>query len=340
MRVHLNEAGVSDWQEFIDEGYARDNLVRPRLDRLRDLVAQGEIDHIYIQAPDRLASGAKLMLLVEEFQQRAVELRAVKGQWEDTPEGKLLLHMQGAIAEYERTKIAERTRRGKLYWARQGAIVGGQAPYGYRFVCRSKNERASFAIIETDAAVVREMYRLATEERLSTRGLARHLEDRCIPTPRGANQWSPTSIDRILRNPVYKGTFYYQRTESALPSKRLTIDPYKQSSKTGKKPRPQEDWISIPVPSIIDESVWDAAQEQLLQNSIHSPRNNTRHRYLLRGLIRCPRCGGAYTGHFQHGNRGYRCQRQDPGCVLDGQAVSPRCDICSAGGRCSLAGDY
>ncbi len=160
-------------------------------------------------------------------------------------------------------------------------------------------------------------------ERLSTRRLCLHLQERGIPTPRGANQWSPTSADRILRNPVYKGTFFYQRTESALPNKRLTTDPYKQSRKTGYKPRPQDDWIAIPVPAIVDEPTWNAVQEQLRQNSLHSPRNNKRHQYLLRGLIRCPRCGGAYTGHFQHGYRGYRCQKQDPAVSSTGERCRP-----------------
>ena len=136
LRAHLSEAGLVDWQEFTDEGYARDDLRRPSLDRLRDLVAEGGVDRLYVQAPDRLASGAKLIILVEEFQQKGVAVNFVKGSVEDTPEGKLLLHMQGAIAEYERTKIAERTRRGKLCWAKQGAMVGGHAPYGYRFVRR------------------------------------------------------------------------------------------------------------------------------------------------------------------------------------------------------------
>ncbi len=117
------------------------------------------------------------------------------------------------------------------------------------------------------------------------------------------------AVDRILRNPVYKGTFYYQRAESVEPSRRLTNDPYRRRRKTSRKPRPREDWIAIPVPSIVKETLWEAAQEQLRQNSLHSPRNNKRHEYLLRGLIRCPRCGGTYTGYVQHGYRGYKCGR-------------------------------
>ena len=108
LRARAQLDGVVDCLEFTDEGYGRDNLVRPKLDRLRDLVAQGELDRLYIQCPDRLASGAKLMLLVEEFQQPGVEVVFLKGAVEDTPEGKLLLHMQGAIAEYERSNQRQR----------------------------------------------------------------------------------------------------------------------------------------------------------------------------------------------------------------------------------------
>ena len=128
LRAALEDAGVSDWQEFIDEGYARDNLVRPALDRLRDLAAQRDVSKVYVQSPDRLASGARLVILAEEFQEQGVDVVFLKGSVESTPEGKLLLHMQGAIAEYERTKISERTRRGKLYWARQGPWWVGTPP--------------------------------------------------------------------------------------------------------------------------------------------------------------------------------------------------------------------
>ena len=94
-----------------------------------------------------------------------------------------------------------------------------------------------------------------------------------------------------------------------MPTKRLTTDPYKQSRKTGSKPRPPDEWIAIPVPAVVDEPIWSAVQEQLNLNSLRSCRNNKRHEYLLRGLVRCPRCGGDYTGYYQHGRRGYRCQR-------------------------------
>ena len=323
LRERVQDDAVTGCLEFTDEGYGRDNLVRPGLDRLRDLVSEGEIDRLYVQCPDRLASGARLMLLWEEFQQHGVELVFLKGAVDETPEGKLLLHMQGAIAEYERTKTAERTRRGKLYWARQGALVGYFAPYGYRFVRRTEAQRARLEVDDAQASVVRSMYRWLVEEHLSTRGIARRLTERGVPTARGAAQWQPTAVDRILRNPAYKGSFLYQRAESVLPSRRLSADPYRHRRKTGRRPRPENDWIPIRIPSIVDEPTWEAAQGQLRDNAIHSRRNNKRHQYLLRGLVRCPRCGGTYTGAFQHGHRYYRCTRADPAISSTGKRCPP-----------------
>ena len=88
LRAALEDAGVSDWQEFIDEGYARDNLGRPALDRLRDLAAQRDVSKVYVQSPDRLASGARLVILAEEFQEQGVEVEILKGSDESTTEGK------------------------------------------------------------------------------------------------------------------------------------------------------------------------------------------------------------------------------------------------------------
>ena len=115
---------------------------------------------------------------------------------EDTPEGKLLLHMQGAIAEYERTKIAERTRRGKLYWARQGAMVGGSAPYGCNFVRCTDTQRARLEVEEPQASSVRYMYRWLVEERLSTRGIARRLTKHGVLPAEAPTSGSPSKMWR------------------------------------------------------------------------------------------------------------------------------------------------
>ena len=314
--------GAENCPVFTDEGYGRDELARPALDKLRDLAAAGEIDRVYIQSPDRLASGAKLVLLVQEFHDLGVDVVFLKGAVDDSPEGKLLLHMQGAIGEYEKTKIAERTRRGKLFWANQGSLVSGSHSYGYNFVKRNGSARATMEINEFEAGIVREMYRLLVDDRLSTRAIAKELNDRDIPTAQGGSHWHPTTVCRILQNPVYKGTFMYQRTRAVEPSFRRKVDRYNRR-KTGRQPRPADEHIAVAVPPIVDEERWDEAQAQLARNSKNARRNNTRHRYLLRGLIKCPRCGANYTGAASRGKRRYRCSNQDAVVAGEHKKCSP-----------------
>ena len=322
LRASLEEEGIRDFLEFSDEGYSRDNLDRPSLDRMRDLIQSGAINRAVIQAPDRLASGARLVILVEEFQKAGARVDFLRGGTDDTAEGKLMLQVQGAIGEYERTKIRERTRRGRLYWARQGAYVGGTPPYGYRIAPRAQGERGRLLIDEFESQVVQDMFRYMSEDRLSTRAIAMRLTERGIPTARGAAQWQPSAVQNILRRETYRGEWVYQRTESVLPARRSPRSPLPKR-KTAHRMRDESEWIRVPVPQIINAETWFKVQDQLMSNSERSPRNNKRHKYLLRGLIKCPRCDGRYSGAADRGVRRYRCTAADPTVSSTGRRCTP-----------------
>src|SRR5206468_5794796 len=124
--------------QCLDDGYSGTTLVRPALERLRDLVAAGAVDRLYIHSPDRLARKyAYQVLLVDEFHRAGVEVVFLNRELGRTPEDDLLLQVQGMMAEYERAKIIERHRRGKLHRARAGSVnVLGGAPYGYRYITK------------------------------------------------------------------------------------------------------------------------------------------------------------------------------------------------------------
>ena len=138
LRERLRQDGLELDPEclFTDEGYSGATLVRPALERLRDMVSLGVIDRRYVQAPDRLARRyAYQVLLLEELQRGGVEVVFLNHAVSDNPEEQLLLQVQGMMAEYERAKIIERHRRGKLHAARHGSVnVLAAAPYGYRYV--------------------------------------------------------------------------------------------------------------------------------------------------------------------------------------------------------------
>jgi site-specific DNA recombinase len=131
-RIEADGLTLDEELTFIDDGYMGSTLVRPALDRLRDVVHAGGLDRLYVHSPDRLARKyAWQMLLVEELQRSGIELIFLNRMIGVSPEEDLLLQMQGMIAEYERTKIMERCRRGKRHAARRGSVnVLCGAPYG------------------------------------------------------------------------------------------------------------------------------------------------------------------------------------------------------------------
>lgn len=199
---------------YADDGYSGFYFERPALDRLRDAARDGLVDLLLIHDPDRFSRRyAYQVLLLEEFQRWGVEVRFVKQPPPDNPEQLLLVQMQGVIAEYERARIMERTRRGRLYWARQGRPVSSQVPFGYRFQRRRDlNESPTVEVDETEAEVLRKIFRLYVEENWPDRQIAIHLTEQGVPTPTGrSKEWDPTSVAAILQTEAYLGSWFLNR---------------------------------------------------------------------------------------------------------------------------------
>jgi site-specific DNA recombinase len=137
-RLRTDGLVVPAAMEFLDDGYSGATLVRPALERLRDAAAAGGIDRLYVHSPDRLARKyAYQVLLVEELGRFGVEVIFLNRELGRSPEDDLLLQVQGMMAEYERAKIIERHRRGKLHAARVGSVnVLSGAPYGYCYISK------------------------------------------------------------------------------------------------------------------------------------------------------------------------------------------------------------
>src|SRR6266403_2751350 len=165
-----------DWI-FQDDGYSGSVLARPGLERLRDLVAEGCIETLFVYAPDRLSRKyAYQVLLLEEFSRCGAETIFLKSAGGDNPEERLLVQFQGMIAEYERAQIAERTRRGKRHRAKTGCVnVLSGAPYGYRYVRKSEHSQAYYEIVEAQVEVVRKIFIWYTQELWSIGAIARQL---------------------------------------------------------------------------------------------------------------------------------------------------------------------
>jgi site-specific DNA recombinase len=304
---------------FQDEGYSGAILVRPGLEALRDLAAEGQISAVLVHSPDRLSRKyAYQVLLTEELARCGVQVVFLKSPTGASPEDQLLVQFQGMIAEYERAQIAERCRRGKRHRAQQGMVnVLSGAPYGYRYIRKSDSSAAYYEIIESEAQVVHLVFEAYTQQGLSINAIARLLNERQIPTRTGTTRWERSTIWGVLRNPAYRGKACYGKTELR-PRQRITR-PLRQrqgvaSRDSANHERPREDWIEVSVPALVSEEMFALAQEQLEKNKHHSPRR-TIEPTLLQGMLVCEQCGYALyrasTRTSKHKLHYYRCIGSD-----------------------------
>jgi site-specific DNA recombinase len=287
---------------FIDEGYSGGTLLRPALERLRDQAAAGTFDRVYVHSPDRLSrSYPYQVLLVEELQRHGVEIAFLNHDIGRSPEENLLLQVQGMMAEYERAKILERSRRGKRHAAKAGVVnVLGGAPYGYRYIGKYEGGgHARYEVVEAQAEVVRQIFAWVALERCSIGQVCRQLQEREILSPRGKNYWDRTTVWGILKNSAYVGQARFGKTRVGPQRPRLRgqrgkpAQPRKDASVYD---TPVEDQIVIPVPAIVEQAVFTAVAEQLAENRVRLRERQCGSRYLLQGLLVCKTCGYSYYG--------------------------------------------
>jgi len=270
-----------------DDGYSGTLLARPELDRLRDGAQAGAFDAILVLSPDRLSRKyAYLILILEEFERFTTPVIFLEQPPSDDPHSVLLVQIQGAVAEYERAKLAERYRRGKLYRARQGEVFWTSIPYGYRRIPRRDDIPAHIVIEEPEAAVVRNIFAWHAYEGMTVRQIAKRLTKEGYATPKGGAQWGETTVHRFLRREAYQGTLYYNQSHYVtVPS------PDGRPPRTKKTLKPKSEWIPISVPPLIDKDTFERSLAQHGPNQQFSPRNLHEERWLLRRLLRCAKCG-------------------------------------------------
>ena len=170
------------------------------------------------------------------------------------------------------------------------------APYGYRYIKRSREADARYEILAGQAEVVRQVFDSYTQEHCSIGAIARRLTERGIRTRTGKRRWDRSVIWAMLRNPAYYGRACYGKTGTG-PRRKLT----RRSRGPGKFPsrqvkgieRPREEWIEIPVPALVSEEQFARAREQLERNKRHA-RRRTKEPTLLQGMLVCRQCGYAY----------------------------------------------
>ena len=321
-RVQGDGLELDSEMEFMDAGYSGGTLIRPALERLRDAVGSGMVDRLYVHSPDRLARKyAYQVLLADEFGRSGVEVVFLNRELGRTPEDELLLQVQGVIAEYERAKIIERSRRGRRHGARRGSVsVLVNAPYGYRYVKKSEGGgEARFEILPDQARVVGQIFEWVGGERAGLWEVCRRLQVAGEQTRSGNSRWDRSTVWGILKNPAYKGAAAFGKTRSEAWRGRLRPQRGRPAQPRRARTRAavgQQDWISIPVPPIVEVELFESVQEQLRENQRRAQLRRKGSRFLLQGLICCAQCGYALCGNTKPAPDGgehgyYRCTGTD-----------------------------
>jgi len=311
LRQRIAEESHELIAEYCDDGYSGARLDRPGLDALRDAAETGLFDAVWCLSADRLARKyAYQVIVLDEFARHGVSVRFYDTpQIDDDPQAQLLTQVQGVIAEYERAKIAERYRRGKLWRSRAGEVIAWKSPYGYRRIARCAERAAHLEVYEPEATIVRRIFRDYVHHGVSMRQITWRLNQEGISSPSGKAIWGPSTIARILRNEAYIGRVYYNRNE--------TVTDASRKRGTRQRARPRNEWIAIPVPTVVSEDHFEAAQRVSRDNTQWSPRRTEPGYWLLRGLVRCGHCGVSVSCHKMRGRNGtfhryYYCHNHDP----------------------------
>ena len=276
--------------------YTGIELARPELDRLRDGAQAGEFEAVLVHDPDRLSRKyAYQFLILEEFERLGIPMLFLEQPPPDDPKSVLLVQIQGAVAEYERAKITERHRRGKLFRARQGEVFWNSIPYGYRRIPRQDGTPAHLVIDDAQADVVRKVFAWHADEGISIRQIAKRLTREGYPTPRGGEYWGETTVHRILHREAYVGVLCYNCSMwMSVPS------PEGGALRRKRVPRPRSEWIEISIIALIDRELFERSQAQHGPNQQFSPRNLHEEHWLLRRLLRCGRwCACSWAWKFR-----------------------------------------
>ena len=289
-----------------DRGASGAEIDLPQLTRIRDMAQANEFDVLVVRELDRLSRNlAKQLIIEQELKSAGVAIEYVLGEYPDTPEGNLQKHIKASVAEYERLKTAQRTKRGKLLKARSGKVlVFARSPYGYKVV------DSMLTVYEPEANTVRLIYDWYTHggedgEPLPVRAIVRKLNELGAPTAgdrpdnggvvkqQGYGKWGRSTINRILSNETYSGTWHYNK--------------WKRVGKAHQR-RLRDEWIPVKVPAIVDRQTWDAAQARKQRNREYAKRNR-KYSYLLGGLLTCGDCGARVYSLPCKGKLYYRCSR-------------------------------
>ncbi|MDP3447615.1 MAG: recombinase family protein [Eubacteriales bacterium] len=278
---------------YTDEGISGTNT--KKREGFKEMVSDalaGKIDLIVNKSVSRFArNNVDSLVTIRKLKENGVECYFEKeGFYSFDAKGELLITIMSSLAQEERRSIFENVTWGQRKRFSDGKV---QMPYK-RFLGYEKGENGRPAIVESEAAVVRLIYRLYCDGKTSVE-ICKHLERLNIPSPGGSSKWSKTTVDSILTNEKYKG--------DALLQKKFTVDFLQKKMKANEGEVPQY-YVEGSHPAIIVPEEWDQVQVEIARRKQLGRAYSGKS--VLSSKLVCADCGGYYGSKVWHSTDRYR----------------------------------
>lgn len=278
---------------YTDEGISGTNT-RKR-EGFNHMVADalaGKIDLILTKSISRFARNTvDTLTTVRKLKEKKVEVYFEKENiYTLDAKGEVMITIMSSLAQEESRSISE-----NITWGKRRSMEEGRFSLAYKnFLGYEKGEDGLPKIVEKEAEIVREIYRLFLEGK-TVRTIANHLTGQGIPTPAGKTKWCVSTIMSILRNEKYKGDALLQKT--------YTVDFLTKSIRKNKGEVPQY-YIQNSHPAIIDPETFELVQQEIKRR--HPRRRQLHQNSPFTAKIICGDCGGYYGRKVWHSNSKHR----------------------------------
>lgn len=272
-------------EEFNENNVGGATLDRPVLNRLKQLIREGQIKVVLINRLDRISrSLSQFLELMDFFDQHGVALVSVTQNFNTGDSmGRLMIQVIMSFAEFERSLIRDRVTERMHAARRKGRFIGGRPILGYNI----KPEGRELEVDELEAIRIREIFGLYLELR-SVKATALELNKRNWRNKKwvtkagkvsGGSPFSTSTLHNLLTNPIYIG--------------KVTLK--------GKIFEGQQEGIVAP-------EIFGQVQSMLTSNSVQKGnRKRNSHAALLKGLLTCTSCDTSFVHTYsKKGSKLYR----------------------------------
>lgn len=238
--------------------------------RMMKDILEGKITGLIFSKLARLARNTRELLdFAEFFRVHNADLISLHESLDtSTPAGRFFYTLISAMAEWEREEIAERVRASVPIRAKLGKSLGGEAPYGYKWVDKK------LEIEEEEAQIRKLMFELFLQHKRKRR-VADLINDMGYRTRKG-KPFSDSTVHRCLSDPIAKGMRRVNYTKSTGDGKHWEL-------------KPKDEWVFQEAPRIVSDEIWDSAQHILKQMSTGKRTRRTAI-HLFSGVLECS-CG-------------------------------------------------